>query len=300
MKLVITGGAGFIGSALCRALEETGHELVLLSRAVRPQTGGRRRCIAWQPPAPGPWERELDGADGVIHLAGESIVAKRWTPSQKQRLADSRVKTTRAIVEAIGRSARRPAVLVNASAVGYYGPHGDDSLDEDAAPGSDFLAQLCQQWENAARDAEPLGVRVVRLRTGIVLARDGGALAKMLPAFRLGLGGPVGTGRQWMSWVHRDDVVGLIRWALEDTRVSGAVNATAPTPVTMREFAATLGRVLHRPAILPVPGPALTLLLGEMAQLLLTGQRAVPAKAQALGYAFRYDTLEAALSAEVT
>jgi len=300
MKLLVTGGTGFIGGALCGVLEEAGHELILLSRTVRPQTGGRRRVIVWQPPAPGPWERELDGTDGVVHLAGESIVAKRWTPSQKQRLAESRVKSTRAIVEAIGRAARRPAVLVNASAVGYYGPHGDESLDEDAPPGSDFLAQLCQQWENAARDAEGLGVRVVRLRIGIVLARDGGALAKMLPAFRLGLGGPVGTGRQWMSWIHRDDVVGLIRLALEDARVRGAVNVTAPTPVTMREFTATLGRVLRRPAILPVPGPALTLLLGEMAGLLLTGQRVMPAKARALGYAFRYATLEAALSSEVT
>ena len=299
MRLVVTGGTGFIGSALCRVLEETGHELVILSRTTRPQPGGRRRLVVWQPPASGPWERELDGADGVIHLAGESVVGKRWTPAQKQRLAESRVKSTRAIVAAITRAARKPAVLLNASAIGYYGPHGDESLDEDALPGSDFLAQVCQQWEDAARDAEPLGVRVVRLRIGIVLDCDGGALAKMLPAFRLGLGGPVGTGRQWMSWIHRDDVVGLIRWALEDARVNGAMNAAAPNPVTMRQFASTLGRVLRRPAVLPVPGAMLRLLLGEMAQLLLTGQRVMPAKAQALGYGFRYPTLEEALSAEV-
>lgn len=256
-----------------------------------------RRFVAWQPPAAGAWERELDGAEGVINLAGESIVAKRWTPAQKQRMADSRVATTRALITAINRAARRPAVLISASAIGYYGPHGEEPLEEDAPPGSDFLAQLCQQWEGAARDAEPLGVRVVRLRIGLVLARDGGALAKMLPPFQWGLGGPLGSGRQLMSWVHRDDVVGLIRWALEDVRVSGALNATAPNPVTMRAFASTLGRVLHRPAIAPVPAVVLRLVLGEVAEMLVTGQRVLPAKAQQMGYPFRYATLEAALSA---
>ena len=296
MKLVVTGGTGFIGRALCQALEDAGHELVILTRTATSAGGARRRFVTWQPPASGPWQRELDGAEGVVNLAGESIIA-RWTPAKKQRMADSRLNTTRALITAINRAARRPAVLISASAIGYYGPHGDESLDEHAPPGSDFLAQLCQQWEDAARDAEPLGVRVVRLRIGLVLARDGGALARMLPPFQWGLGGPLGSGRQWMSWIHRDDVIGLIRLALEDARVSGALNATAPTPVTMRELTSTLGRVLRRPAILPVPAAALTLLLGEMAHLLLTGQRVVPAKAQQMGYPFRYPTLEAALSA---
>jgi len=296
MKLVVTGGTGFIGRALCQALEDAGHALVILTRTATSAGGARRRFVTWQPPASGPWQRELDGAEGVVNLAGESIIT-RWTPAKKQRMADSRLNTTRALITAINRAARRPAVLISASAIGYYGPHGDESLDEHAPPGSDFLAQLCQQWEDAARDAEPLGVRVVRLRIGLVLARDGGALARMLPPFQWGLGGPLGSGRQWMSWIHRDDVIGLIRLALEDARVSGALNATAPTPVTMRELTSTLGRVLRRPAILPVPAAALTLLLGEMAHLLLTGQRVVPAKAQQMGYPFRYPTLEAALSA---
>lgn len=298
MKYVVTGGTGFIGGALCQVLLDDGHEVVVLTRLARPSRHRRQRFVGWSPPDLGPWVQEgLDGADGLVHLAGESIVAARWTAEQKRRIVDSRVGSTETLVRAMRQVSRKPPVLVNASAVGYYGPQGDETLDESAPPGSDLLATTCQQWEAAARQAEPLGVRVVRVRIGVVLALDGGALAKMLPPFQRGLGGPLGSGRQWMSWIHRDDLISVIRWALADARVSGAVNATAPNPATMREFARTLGRVLHRPAVLPVPATVLRMLLGEMAQMLLTGQRVMPAAAQRLGFRFAYPELEAALRA---
>jgi uncharacterized protein (TIGR01777 family) len=297
MKLIVTGGTGFIGRSLCQALAATGHELVVLTRNPRSSTSPRLRYVGWQPGSAGAWVRGVDGADGIAHLAGESLVARRWTAEQKARILTSRVGTTNALVEAISKAQHKPAVLVSASAIGYYGPHGDEILSEEAPPGSDFLATLCQQWERAAQAAQGFGVRVVRLRIGLVLARDGGALAKMLPPFRWGLGGPLGSGRQWVSWIHRDDLINLFRWALEDSRVAGILNATAPNPVTMREFAKTLGRVLHRPAMAPVPAFVLRLMFGEMAQMLLTGQRVVPDAATRLGYQFTYPRLVEALSA---
>ena len=297
MKLIVTGGTGFIGRALCQTLEHDGHEVVILTRSCGAQVQGRQRLVSWAPPAPGPWQREIDGADGIVHLAGESVVAKRWSAEQKRRITDSRIGSTIAVVEAIRQAARKPAALVSASAIGYYGPRGDEPLREDAPPGSDFLAQVCRQWEQAAQGAEALGVRVVRLRIGMVLAPDGGALAKMLLPFKLGLGGPLGSGRQWVSWIHRDDVAGLIRWALRETRVKGVVNATAPSPVTMREFARALGGALHRPAVLPVPGVAIRLLMGEVAELLLSGQRVLPDAATRFGFQFAYPLLADALSA---
>ena len=299
MRIAVTGGTGFIGRPLCEALLRDGHELLLLTRSPSrtiASDGARLRTVAWQPGVAGAWTEQLDGVDGIINLAGEPIAGKRWTVAQKTRIRDSRVNTTTALVDAMARLARKPSVLVNASAVGYYGPHGDESLDESAPTGAGFLAETCQAWESSALRAESLGVRVVRLRIGVVLERGGGALAKMLPPFRLGLGGPLGSGRQWMSWVHRDDVVGLIRWALANGQVYGALNATAPQPVTMRDFTDALGRVLHRPSWLPVPAFALRLLLGEMSEMLLTGQRVVPSAARRLGYAFAHPSLDAALA----
>lgn len=295
MKLVVTGGTGFIGRPLCQALVADGHDLVVLTR--RPHApASQLRCQTWS----AGWESVLDDAEGVINLAGEPVVAKRWTAAQKARIASSRIDTTRALVEAMRKAPRKPRVLINASAVGYYGPRGDELVTEQDPPGDDFLSHICQQWEAAAQEAEALGVAVVRLRIGIVLAHDGGALAKMLPAFRLGLGGPLGSGRQWMSWIHRDDVIGLIRSVLatsEHFQLGLPLNATAPNPVTMREFAKTLGRVLHRPAIAPAPAWVLRLALGEMAEMLLTGQKVIPAESLLLGYAFRYPTLSEALQA---
>lgn len=301
MRLVVTGGTGFIGGALCQALLRDGHEVLLLTRAPSSSLAApdeRVRVVPWQPGIDSGWMAQLDGVDGVINLAGESIAARRWTATQKRRILQSRLEVTTALVDAIGRMRRRPVVLISASAVGYYGPRGDEMLDESSPSGAGFLAEVCRQWEASAARAEVLGVRVVRLRIGLVLAKGGGALAKMAPPFRWGLGGSLGSGRQWMSWVHRDDVIGVMRWALTHPELQGAANATAPSPATMRDFARTLGRVLHRPALLPAPAFALRWLLGNMAsELLLSGQRVLPAAMQRSGYVFTYPSLEQALRA---
>jgi hypothetical protein len=209
----------------------------------------------------------------------------------------SRIESTRSLIEAIAKAKQKPGFLLNASAVGYYGPRGDELITEESPPGTDFLSRVCVEWEEEAKKAEPLGVRVIRLRTGIVLGPNGGALAKMVPPFKLFVGGPLGSGMQWMSWIHRDDEVGLILHLIENSRASGAVNATAPNPVRMKEFCQTLGKVLHRPCWAPVPAFALRLMLGEMADMLLTGQRVLPTAAQKLGYQFRYPHLNEALQA---
>ncbi len=301
MRLAVTGGTGFIGGALCQALLRDGHEVLLLTRAPSSSLAApaeRVRVVPWQPGIDSGWMAQLDGVDGLINLAGESIVVRRWTATQQRRILRSRLEVTTALVDAIGRMRRRPAVLISASAVGYYGPRGDEALDESAPSGAGFLAEVCRQWEASAARAEALGVRVVRLRIGLVLARDGGALAKMASPFRWGLGGPLGSGRQWMSWIHRDDVIGVIRWVLTHPELQGAVNATTPSPSTMHDFARTLGRVLHRPAVLPAPAFALRWLLGKMAsELLLSGQRVLPAALQRSGYVFTYPSLEQALRA---
>lgn len=296
MKLVICGGTGFIGSALCRRLLERGHSLTLLTRSASlGSITANKKWITWQPGSPGAWEEVIDGADGAINLAGEPIAAKRWTETQKERIRSSRIITTRALVTAISKAKEKPKFLLNASAVGYYGPRGDETITEETAPGSDFLSRVCIEWEEEAKKAEGYGLRVIRLRTGIVLGRGGGALSKMVPSFKLFAGGPLGTGRQWMSWIQIEDEVGLTSFLMENPNAHGAVNATAPDPVTMREFCKTLGKVLHRPSWAPVPGFALRLLLGEMADMLLTGQRVLPARAQQLGYTFRYPNLYEAL-----
>jgi uncharacterized protein (TIGR01777 family) len=242
-------------------------------------------------PAPA---RALAGRDAVVHLAGENI-AQRWTAKAREAIRESRLTGTRHLVEGLRSAEPRPRTLVSASAIGYYGARGEEPLDEDAPAGEDFLAGVCADWELEAERASELGVRVVQVRTGVVLDRNGGALAKMLIPFRLGVGGPVAGGRQYMSWIHRDDLIGIILAAIEDERWTGPINATAPQPVSNRDFSRALGSALGRPSRLPVPGAALRLLYGEMAEIVTTGARVVPAKPLVLGYEFRYPRLQEAL-----
>lgn len=298
MRLVITGASGFIGSALCARLSEQGHSLALLTRgAPRDSGGANKRWLHWTPGALREWKSALDGADGVIHLAGEPIAAKRWSAAQRQRIERSRIDGTHSLVQAIAEAAHKPSFFISGSAVGYYGPRGDEIITEDSAPGSDFLSAVCRAWEAEAQKAEGLGVRVVRLRTGIVLGSGGGALVKMAAPFKYFGGGKLGAGKQWMSWIHLEDQVRLIIELTNDSQVSGPLNATAPNPVTNKEFCETLGKVMHRPCWATVPGFALKIALGEMADMLLTGQRVIPAVAQKLGFQFRYADLRGALEA---
>lgn len=295
MKLLMTGGTGLIGGPLSRFLLDRGHQLVIVTRAVQgrvPQPN--LRFVSWEG---SDWQRAIAEAEGVISLAGASIAQRRWDAAQKQAIRESRVQTTRRLVSTIAVIEQKPAVLISASAVGYYGARGAEPLTEADAAGGGFLADTCQAWEAEAQRAQALGVRVVLLRLGLVLAPGGGALSKMVPPFRWFVGGPLGSGRQWVSWVHRDDVLGLVEWTLTHPEMSGAVNATAPDPVTMREFCRALGRALHRPSWAPVPSGILRLLLGEMAELLLSGQRVLPAAAQRAGYTFRYPDVHRALAA---
>ena len=300
MKLVVTGATGFIGTVLCARLLERGHTLTLFTRGSPADAGSAtKRWVHWTPGELREWGSALEGVDGVINLAGEPIAAKRWTHAQRRRIESSRIEGTRSLVQAIAKTASRAKFLINASAVGYYGPRGDEIVTEETPPGNDFLSQVCRGWEDEAKKAEHLGLRVVRLRTGIVLGSGGGALAKMVPPFMFFAGGPLGSGQQWMSWIQLEDHVRLILELIENTQASGAVNATAPHPVRNKEFCQTLGKVLHRPCWAPVPGFALRLVLGEMAEMLLTGQRVIPAAAQKLGFQFRYPNLEEALRASM-
>mgnify|MGYP003582577688 CR=1 FL=1 len=289
MRVLITGGTGFIGQALCARLLQAGHTVSVLTRdpaRARAQLPGVDAIATLE---------EASGVEAVVNLAGEPLMAGRWNAERKAAFRASRIGTTQALIAWMARQAARPRVLVSGSAIGYYGPRDDVALDESAAPGDDFAARLCLDWETEAMQAESLDVRTCRVRTGIVLGTEGGALAKMLPPFRMGVGGPMGDGRQWMSWIHRDDLVSLVQWLLERDQAGGAYNGTAPAPVTNRDFARALGKALHRPAVLPTPAFALTLGFGEMAQLLLTGQRVLPAHALAEGFTFRFPTLETAL-----
>jgi len=299
--VLVTGATGFIGKALCTALKERGQPYTALSR--RPERAktlvpGVKEAWRWRPRLEHPPSAAVQGAGAVVHLAGESV-AGRWNKEKKRAIRESRVIGTRHLVAAIGEAKSKPGVLVCASAVGYYGNRGDEELTEEAGPGSDFLAEVCQAWEAEARRAEEHGVRVVMLRTGVVLGRGGGALKQMLLPFKLGLGGPVGNGKQWMPWVHVDDVVGIILHAVQHATVRGPVNATAPTPVRNREFTQTLARLLRRPALLPAPAFGLKILLGEFADVLLASQRVLPKRIQGAGYTFRHPALDAALAAIV-
>jgi uncharacterized protein len=296
MKIVLTGATGMIGSLLTGRLSNSHHSLVLLSRRPSPEISvAEKQWLVWQPGTSGGWERAIDGADVVINLAGEPIAGKRWSPKQKEILRSSRVDGTKALVSAIAKAQVKPKLMISASAVGYYGPHGDETLNEDSKPGDDFLARLCVDWEAQAQKADSLGVRVCLLRTGIVLAKGEGALKKMVPPFKMFLGGPLGSGRQWLPWIHIDDEVGLIQFLIENERVRGGFNGTAPNPVTMAEFSKTLGDVLNRPSWARVPPSILALMVGEMAEMLLHGQRAIPEAAIKLGFKFKYPNLKLAL-----
>lgn len=292
MHVLITGGSGFIGRAVARALLDRGERVTVLSRdpaTARAALPAGAVVVPALPP---------EGPDAVVNLAGENLGAHRWNAGRKQAFIESRAGTTHTLVSWMRALPAPPRALVSGSAVGYYGARGDETLDEDAPPGDEYQCELCRTWEAAAQDAEPLGVRVCRIRIGIVLGPDGGALAQMKLPFQLGLGGPLGSGRQWMSWIHREDLVRLILWLLEDDASrSGAYNATAPNPVTNRDFARALAASLGRPALLSMPAPAVRLLVGEMAHLLLTGQRVVPARALREGFRFRFPDLPGALRA---
>jgi uncharacterized protein (TIGR01777 family) len=300
-RVIVTGATGLIGRALCQRLAERGYQVVVLSR--NPESARRSVLSAsehhrWVPDQVGDWAAAIDGAYGVVHLAGTPIAARRWNAAYKQEIIGSRVKGTRSLVSAIEQARTRPQVLVSASGIDYYGDRGDTPIDESAAPGEGFLPQVCVAWEHEAQRAESLGVRTARMRIGIVLDRHEGALARLLLPFQLGVGGPVLPGTQWWSWIHHDDAIGLLLLALEDSRASGPLNATAPNPARNRDFAAALGRVLRRPAWAPVPRFALELLVGEMAgPLLIEKQRALPRRALDLGYRFLQPELEPALRA---
>lgn len=294
MKIVVAGGSGFIGEPLVRRLLARGDDVAVLSRNPGKVKAGRG--VAWDGKTQGDWSSEVEAADAVINLAGESIADARWTDERKRKLIASRLDATGALVEAMPRAPGKRRTFVSASAIGIYGDRGDELLDDNAAPGTGFLAELVSRWEAAAREAEPLA-RVVIVRIGLVLAENGGAVGKMLLPFRLGAGGPIGSGKQWFSWVDRDDVLRLIEWALDRDAVQGIYNATGPEPVRNRDFAKALGRTLHRPALIPTPPFALRLLFGEMAdEALLAGQRAVPRRAMSEGFVFESTTADAALA----
>jgi uncharacterized protein (TIGR01777 family) len=302
VRVAVTGATGTIGRALVEALLERGDAVTVLSRDVAraTETLPDTHAVEWRDPTSQPAPAEaLNGRDAVVHLAGEPI-AQRWSADAKRRIRDSRELGTRNLVAGLMAADPRPRVLVSQSGIDYYGAHGDEPIDESYPPAAgEFLADVVVAWERESRAAEELGIRVVNTRTGMVLSATGGALEKMLPPFKLGVGGPVAGGKQYLSWVHLDDVVGVLLRAIDDESISGAVNVTAPEPVTNKEFSRTLGRVLVRPAITPVPGFALRLLYGEMGSIVTTGRRAVPARLVNLGYEFKHPQLEPALRAAV-
>jgi uncharacterized protein (TIGR01777 family) len=300
----VTGASGLIGSALVSALAARGAAITVLSRdpdrarellGSQPR-GGQVQAVSWDPPRETAPAHALAGRDAVVNLAGEPI-DQRWTAAARRAIRESRVAGTRNLVAGLEECEPRPRTLLSASGVSYYGPRGEEPLDEDASPGDGFLAEVCVAWEQQAARATALGVRVARMRTGVVIAPVAGALQRMLRPFRLGLGGPVAGGQQYMSWIHIDDHVAMLLAALGDERFSGPVNATAPQPVSNREFSKVLGRVLRRPAVLPVPGVALRAVFGEMSEVITTGQRVLPAKALVAGFEFRHPALEGALRA---
>jgi NAD dependent epimerase/dehydratase family enzyme len=311
MNILITGGTGFIGTPLTRELRGNGHSVTVTTRS---QTGAKDK-LTWNPPDLIPRD-VISTFDAVINLAGEPIAPQRWSKERKKRILSSRINATSSLVESISKippatpvpnggnldafemaGPKRPRVLISASAIGYYGPHGDEYVTEDTMPADDFLADVCKQWEAEAYKALDLGIRVVTARIGGVLEADGGALPQMALPFKLFVGGPIGSGRQWFSWIHRDDIIGIIEFALENESISGPLNLTAPNPVTNKEFSRTLGKVLHRPSFVAMPGVVIRLVLGELGAVLLTGQRVLPEKALKAGYKFKYPYVSEAVGA---
>lgn len=290
---MLAGGSGFLGRKLATRLEHDRHRVLTLTRRPRQD---RDSDISWQPDgSPGSLAGHLDGVDAVVNLAGEGIADRRWTEDRKAALRDSRLLATRTLVRAMATCQTAPRVFVSGSAIGFYGAHGDEPIIERSPPGTDFLARLCVEWEEEARVAEGPSTRVAIVRTGLVLDSRGGALARMLPPFRMGLGATMGSGQQFMPWIHVGDWVSMVMWLIESERGAGAFNATAPQPVTNRDFTRTLGRVLHRPAVFHAPAFVMKVAMGEMASLLLTGQRVLPAHAEQMGFRFGFRELEPAL-----
>lgn len=303
MRVFVTGGTGQIGSRLVPLLLRRKDEVVLLTRRyaeARQKFGTETKLVEGDPMKAGDWMDAVADCDGVINLAGENLFNRRWNDSFKTLMRDSRLKSTENVVQALAKNPKAthggPKVLVNASAIGYYGPHGDEELDENSPPGSDFLAGLCVEWEKAAQKARDHGVRVALVRIGVVLDRLGGALAQLWTPFKFGIGGKVGSGKQWMSWIHHEDMAGVLIHALDNGEANGPINGTAPNPVTNYTFTKALGRALGRPTIFPVPGFVLKLRFGEVAAVVVTGQRVLPRAALALGYQFKFPTIDEALT----
>lgn len=297
MKVAITGATGFVGSRLVERLQAQGHQPLILTRnrASADRAFPTLEIVAYTPTESGSWQQAIAGCDAVVHLAGEPIAESRWTPERKQEILKSRQLSTQKIVEAIAQANPKPTVLVNASAIGYYGTSETATFDESSPAGNDFLSEVCQAWEAEAQKVKNAGVRLVILRLGIVLG-DGGALAKMTPPFKVFAGGPIGTGRQWFSWIHRDDLVNLILEAVTRKDIEGVFNATAPNPVRMTELCQTIGETLNRPSWLPVPSFALEALLGEGAKVVLEGQQVLPKRTTSYGFKYRYPTVKQALA----
>lgn len=301
MKVAITGATGFVGSRLVERLQAQGHQLIVLTRN---PSGAKRafstlEIVEYTPTESGSWQKAIAGCDAVVNLAGEPIAESRWTPQQKQEILNSRQLGTQKIVEAIAQANPKPSVLINTSAIGYYGTSETAVFDETSPAGNDFLAEVCQSWEGEAQKVKDAGVRLVILRFGIVLA-NGGALAKMIPAFKLFAGGPLGTGRQWFSWIHRDDLVELILFALNRADVEGVLNATTPNPVRMSELSQVIGETLGRPSWLPVPSFVPELLLGEGSKVVLEGQQVLPKRTTSYGFEYHYPTVKQALDEILT
>ncbi|MDJ0677651.1 MAG: TIGR01777 family oxidoreductase [Calothrix sp. MO_167.B42] len=303
MKIAITGATGFVGSHLVAKLQKEGHQVVVLTRdtsyghKVFPSSAFPNvEIVNYTPTVLGPWQNSISGCDSVINLAGESIAEGRWTEGKKQSILQSRQLTTQNIVTAIANAEHKPSVLINASAIGYYGTSETATFTETSPSSNDFLGSVCQAWEAEAQKVSDVGVRLVILRLGIVLAGDGGALAKMITPFKMFAGGPIGSGNQWFSWIHRDDLVNLILQAVTDTNMSGVYNATAPNPVRMKELSQTMGTVMNRPSWLPVPGFAIEALLGDGAIVVLEGQQVLPERTLTTGFKYQYPNLQGALT----
>ncbi|MEM8640557.1 MAG: TIGR01777 family oxidoreductase [Cyanobacteria bacterium P01_G01_bin.54] len=301
MKVAITGATGFVGSRLTAELVKTGHAVVVLTRSpdaaqtlFPPAAFPNLEIVAYNPVTSGDWQSRLSGCEAVVNLAGASLTEQRWTPARKQEISASRILGTQKLVAAIAQADPKPQILVNASAIGYYGFSETATFTESDPPGDDFLGKLCQQWESAAQQVQAHGVRLVVLRLGIVLG-NGGAIAKMIPVFRLFAGGPIGSGQQWFSWIHREDVVRLIIKSLQNPQLQGVYNATAPHPLRMAEFCHVLGKAMNRPSWLPVPKFALETLLGDGAVVMLEGQQVLPKALAAIGFNFQYPTAQGAI-----
>lgn len=297
MRIIVTGGTGLIGKPLCESLATEGHDVVVLTRSPdkhRSTTPGVR-MVAWDGKSCTEWAKEVDGAGAIINLAGEGIAESRWTHDQKQRIRNSRVNAGAALVQAIHAAQIKPEVLLQASAVGYYGPHGSEILDESASSGGDFLAKVCFDWEASTIPVKQMGIRRPVIRTGVVLSNKGGAFPKQSLPYKAFIGGPVGSGAQWYPWIHLDDEVAAIKFLLTNPQADGAYNLCAPNPLTNKEFGETMGKAMGRPSALPVPAITMKLLFGEMSTVLLDGQHTIPKRLQEAGFTFKYPTAEAAL-----